>query len=246
MFWENFSNGIRETPEPVLFDLKDAIFISDIHIPFQDNKALKTALSLKSNTLVILGDLIDYASIGRFTKNPSIRLETEIQRTREFLIYAKQKFKRVIWLAGNHELRYQHFIWDKAPQLFGLDTMTMEKLFNIGGRLEYYSYGTKLQFGSLYGIHGSETGTGGTVNVARSKIYRAMDNVIFGHSHVSQTETITKLDGSIIGSWSMGCLCYLNPQWKPVSGWQHGFAFVEFSGKEFQVRNYKIHGEKIY
>ena len=90
-------------------------------------------------------------------------------------------------------------------------------------------------------IHGNEYKGGGGINVARTLWLRAGDNVIAGDKHKTQSGLKTNIDKSIVGTWSVGCLCELNPEYLTFNEWNLGFAHIEvFSDGNFTVHNKQI------
>ena len=95
-------------------------------------------------------------------------------------------------------------------------------------------------------IHGHEYQGGGGIHVAYNRMNKAMDNVISGHSHVTQNSVKKSLSGKFYGSWTVGCLCSLSPRYAPKNNWNHGFVIVERDADgEFVVDNRMIIDGKI-
>jgi hypothetical protein len=66
-----------------------------------------------------------------------------------------------------------------------------------------------------------------------------------GHNHQTSEHTESNMNGEITTTFSLGCLCELHPAYLPINKWNHGFALVDIDGKEFHVRNYRIHKGKV-
>jgi len=83
--------------------------------------------------------------------------------------------------------------------------------------------------------------------VARGLFLRGKVSAMQGHNHSVSEHTESNMNGDIVTTWSLGCLCELNPAYLPINKWSHGFAMVDLSdnGKDFHVRNYRIHKGKI-
>jgi len=97
------------------------------------------------------------------------------------------------------------------------------------------------KIGKLNAIHGNEYKGGGGINVARTLYLRAGDNVIAGDKHKTQSGLKTKIDKSVVGTWSVGCLCELNPDYLVFNEWNLGFAHIEVAKSgEFKVHNKQI------
>ena len=68
-----------------------------------------------------------------------------------------------------------------------------------------------------------------------------------GHNHTTSEHTETDMNGKIVTTWSIGCLCGLNPDYMPLNKWNHGFAIVEMdeNGEDYHFKNYRIFNGKI-
>jgi hypothetical protein len=96
--------------------------------------------------------------------------------------------------------------------------------------------------GKLNIIHGHELpkGMAAPVNPARGFFLRTKASTIGGHHHQTSEHIENDLNNNLIGAFSTGCLCELNPHYMPINKWNHGFAVVENHGHDFMVRNLKI------
>jgi len=238
-------------PEKYEFEGKVAI-INDIHIPFHDKFALKTAIDylIKYNPDVVLlnGDIGDYYANSRFVRDPNLRnLAKEIEIINQFLDYLQSKFTRIVYKEGNHEERLYDYIALKAPELGDIEGVKLQSLLRLDQRnIIYIENRNRIKIGKLSVIHGNEIPAAGIINVARTKIIRAMGNVLFGHHHVTQDFTQRTIDDRVIGAWSVGCLCGLSPRFSKFNSWNHGFAIVETdSDGNFEVQNKKIVNNRV-
>ncbi len=52
---------------------------------------------------------------------------------------------------------------------------------------------------------------------------------------------------NIVTTWSLGCLCELNPAYLPINKWNHGFSIINLHEDlvNYEVINYRIHKGKI-
>jgi hypothetical protein len=83
------------------------------------------------------------------------------------------------------------------------------------------------------------------VNVARGLYLRWKVSAIQWHNHQTSEHTETDMNGKIVTTWSLGCLCGLHPQYMPINKWNHWFAIVEVDWEDFEVRNKRIYKWKI-
>jgi len=242
--------------KPSFYDLPNQyqriLIISDIHIKYHDNDALRIALKYgydnKCDTIILNGDIIDFAGISRFEKS---LLDRNIAYERNlvimFLTKLREKFpkQKIIFKAGNHELRLKKFIENNAEQLEGIQELEIEnflKLYQFN--VDYVDPYSIIKVGSLNIIHGHEI-LGSGINVARMHLLKAFDNVLFGHFHRTQDYIQRNIKDKTFGGWSIGCLCGLYPTFFPVNNWNHGFAFVIREGDFFKVENKKIINSQV-
>jgi len=85
------------------------------------------------------------------------------------------------------------------------------------------------------------------VNPARGLFMRTKQSALMGHVHRVSEHTEKAHDGKLIGCWSTGCLCELQPDYSPYNNFGHGFAHVilEKDGT-FTVLKKKIINGKVY
>lgn len=253
-----FEPGMSEMPESwyeppanFKFDGKIAV-MNDIHIPFHDKHALKTAIDYISkynpDYVLLNGDIGDFYATSRFIRDPQYRdAIKEISLINQFLDYLRSKFTNVIYKEGNHEVRLFDYIAMKVPEMGGLEAIKIENLLRLKERnIIFVSNRNRIHIDKLSIIHGNEIPAGGIINVARTKILRAMGNVLFGHHHVTQEFTQRTIDDKTIGAWAVGCLCGLSPDFSKFNSWNHGFALVEtIEGGGFEVLNKRIINNQV-
>lgn len=231
------------------------LILSDIHFPYQDNKALELAINYgienKVNAVYLNGDTLDFYMASRFLKNPKLRdLAGELEMGREFLKLLQETFKCPIYFKiGNHEVRWEHFLMIKAPELLGIDDFKLEQL------LRFREFGVTLVkdkqmalAGKLPILHGHEWygGFAPPVNPARGLFLKAKESAIVGHHHRTSEHTEKTLSGDVTTTWSTGCLCGLEPEYAPYNNYNHGFAHVKV-GKDgnYELKNMRIINYKI-
>lgn len=230
------------------------LFLSDIHLPYQDNKALSLALSYGKekniNTIYLNGDILDIYKGSFHEQDPKKRdLEYELQVGRDFLDTLKSHFPtaKIFYKEGNHEMRWERFLRVKAPIVLGMEEFRLPILLKLAEKgVTWIPNNQLVKAGKLNIIHGNEYNGGGGINVARTLWLRAGDNVIAGDKHKTQTGLKTNIDKKIVGTWSVGCLCELNPDYLPFNEWNLGFAHIEiFNSGEFAVHNKQIINGRI-
>ena len=258
-FRENGKSGFKfmELPKSVAKPIKPfklpsgkLLVLSDIHIPYHDNDALRIALDYGESQgiehIVLNGDICDFFAVGRWQKNPEERnLSQELMLTRQFLQHLRERFPkaRIIYKIGNHEERWESYMYTKAPEICGVSD------FEIYNLLNFAKYGVeecggrrKLKAGKhLTLIHGHEL-FGGTapVNFARTLQTNLGVCAIAGHRHQSSQHSFKTADDKHIMCWSIGCLCDMQPEYAVINKWNHGFMIIELEGNHFVVNNKRI------
>lgn len=236
------------------------LILSDIHVPYHDPMSLEAAVAyakkkLKPDIVLFNGDIGDFFTISRWLKNPKQRdLLGEIEAIRSLLAWIAETFPkaRLIYKEGNHEERWNHYLWNKAPELFNIAQCQLEhvirhdndnKLIGCLERLEWVGDQRPVLGGDLPIFHGHELPRGLTnpVNQARGAFLRTIHTCLTAHGHRTSTHAEPDVFHHEIVTWSQGCLCDLAPEFARVNKWNHGFAFEEaFQDKTFQLQNFRI------
>jgi len=224
------------------------LILSDIHIPYHDEEALEIALSHGEEQgiehIYLNGDTCDCYNISSYQRDPEERdLSNELTKTRQFLGHLRYRFPkaRIVFKIGNHEERWERYLYHKAPELIGVANFELYYVldFNKYG-IELVSSRQKAKAGKhLTIIHGHEVRNTG-VYPARTLLQRTHVCSIAGHNHRTSTYGEKDADGKIIGSWTSGCLSELSPDYMPINQWNLGFIILEFDGKDFTVHNKRI------
>jgi UDP-2,3-diacylglucosamine pyrophosphatase LpxH len=237
----------------------------DVHCPYHSIEALTAALEWlkeqKPTILLIGGDFFDFYGLSRFMKDPDKRSPAEeIRIGVELLIalFAALKPQKVVFKMGNHDERFEHFLWQKMGEMSGLQDLeelkdiTLENILRkrLGHTFPMEFVGEKriIKGGNLNIAHGHEfpSGIASPVNVARGLYLRAKANAICGHFHKTSEHSETDINGHMTTTWSTGCLCDLHPLYMPINSWNHGVAFITIDedGK-VDVQNKRIKNGKI-
>lgn len=230
------------------------LFLSDIHLPYHDIHALSLALQYGKdknvNTIYLNGDIIDCYKASFHEQDPKKRdMSYEFDTARQFLDLLIKEFPKakIYFKQGNHEMRWERFLRVKAPIVLDMEEFRIEVILKLREKgIEWIPNSQLVKAGKLNIIHGNEYKGGGGINVARTLWLRAGDNVIAGDKHKTQTGLKTNIDKKVVGTWSVGCLCELNPDYLPFNEWNLGFAHIEiFDSGEFAVHNKQIINGRI-
>ena len=223
------------------------LLLSDIHLPYHNVDALECALAHNENptNIVLNGDTVDFYATSRWETDPDARdLAGELQASRQFLMHLRERFPEanIYFKIGNHEERWEKFLWRKAPELCGVPDFKLEKLLRFE-ELDIQEVGGRqmMKAGGLWILHGHEFfNTFDPVNFARTLQVKTGVCAIAGHKHKTSQHSVKNMNNDAVSCWSVGCLCDLEPDYMPVNQWNLGFAEITHKGKKFEVNNYRI------
>lgn len=225
------------------------LVISDLHVPYHDEKAIKAALKYgkekKVNTIIINGDLIDFYQLSRFEKDPRVRNAAfEIKEAKQVLEYIRHQFPKalIIWYMGNHDHRFTKYMVNKAPELLDIPEFSLYHIMELAKlNIHLLDNNRGWRAGKLNGRHGHEFYGSGGVFPARSYYLKAKDNILVSHVHQTSEYTTPDIGKDLHAGFSIGCLSDLDPDYNPNNSYNHGFAFLQIlEGGNFRVENKRI------
>lgn len=214
------------------------IVCPDAHHPFVDKQAwacfLAVCHAVKPDKLVIIGDFADFFAISAHSKHPSRRVSfaSEINDTNIALDeLTRLKIPSVLYCEGNHEYRFDRYIADKAPELYGVvpDLAGLLKIHQRPG-WEWHPYRTAVKIGHIYYSH--EVGRCG-VNAIRQSLVDFGDNLVIGHTHrlgVSYLGTVNGPTKVCVNVGWLGALDSIDYRHESIAKResQHGFGLVDY------------------
>jgi len=240
--------------EPYILKAKKLAVLSDIHVPYHSITGLTAAFDKiseeKPDAILLNGDTVDFYGLSRFMKDPRKRsLAHELKALNELLDVLGQFGAKIIYKLGNHDERYEHYLMQKAPELLGIPEFELQHLLKAKERgMDVVGEKRIIKANKLNIIHGHEyPSVFSPVNIARGLYMKGKVSAMQGHNHQVSEHTETDMNGDIVTTWSVGCLCELNPAYMPLNRWGQGMGMVDLSdnGKDFEVRNYRIYKGKI-
>lgn len=225
------------------------LVLSDIHIPYHDLAALKIALEYgktnNCNGVLLNGDTLDFFQLSRYIKDRRLRdFAGELELGKQFLESLQELNCPIYYKIGNHEERYENYLKTVAPELLGVSNFRLSELLEFGrfGVVEIKSK-QLIKAGRLNILHGHEFGHSffSPVNAARGLYMRAKADSVIGHHHQTSEHTEKDLNGEVITTYSLGCLCGLQPEYMPYNKWNLGYGFITIAKDgTYEVRNIKI------
>jgi len=241
---EELPKGESEKVEPYYLpkDRHKVLIISDIHLPYHDDKALFAALEygLKEDvdTIYINGDLLDFALISKHentTTKHSVKYELDCAKV--FLKGLREMFPKalIIYKYGNHDLRFDKWIRLKAPELLDIEHINLAEILGLR-ELDIIQL-DNLQWCYMWDIavlHGHELPMkSGGINPARTARMKINRPLIIGHFHRQSKDAGMILGKPYYYAYSTGCLCDLSPAYMPINDWVHGFILIN-EGQVYQ------------
>jgi predicted phosphodiesterase len=235
---------------------KRVAILSDIHVPYHNIASITAAIDYlkksKPDALLLNGDTIDCHRLSRFIKDPkkrNFKLELDTFKAL-FDVFEKELSCKIYFKLGNHEERYEHFLYEKAGELVGIEEFEFENIIKARARgIEIIADKRPMKLNNLWGIHGHEYvgGISAPVNPARGLFLKSKVSCFQGHNHQTSEHTEPTLAGKMVTTWSLGCLSELHPAYMPLNKWNHGFAEVDLdeNGEDFEFKNKRIFQGKI-
>ena len=242
-------------PRPRVWNLPEGIekvlIMSDIHVPHHHLPSIETTLNHAFkrgiDAIYLNGDIMDLAKISRWTKPPHTHSpQVEVDQVRGFLEGLCDLGVKVFYKMGNHEDRWEHYLWQNAPEISNMECLQFANVLGtheLG--VEIIHSLDRAEFGHLSVIHGHEFGQGifSPVNPARGLFLRAKSSVLAGHNHQTSSHHENNLSGKATACFSTGCLSDLSPDYRPFgyTKWNHGAAIVSvYEDQNFSVENFRI------
>lgn len=234
--------------------MKNAIFISDVHRPYHDQRAWELMMMVAEDygidEFIIGGDFADFYGLNSHGKNPHIEetLIDELASVHSGLMEIQRSFPsaKKVYITGNHEHRLARYIANKAPELFGvieIEDLLQLKHFDF----EYVPYGP-YQGHAVLGtelIARHEPLTMG-LHCAYGTIVKTGTSTIFGHTHRKQEAEMIRLDGTHLIGIAVGHLAdYKHPVMSYLKNhpqWTQGFCTISADEKtgEWFYENVRI------
>lgn len=228
--------------------------LSDVHVPYHSEIAVAAAVGfLKDQNLsaiLLNGDIADFYAISRYMKDPTQRdFKSELEAVRAFIVWLRQEFPKIpiVYKLGNHEERWQHWLWQHAAEISDDPRMSLGAWFDLDKHgVALVEDQRPVMLGKLPVLHGHELpkGMAAPVNVARGAFLRTLSTVLVGHSHRTSNHAESDMWHHETACWSTGCLCDLRPDYARINRWNWGFAMATIhKGGAFDVQNFRVMGD---
>lgn len=220
---------------------------SDVHIPFQDNKAVDAFINycskVRPEIIVLNGDIVDFYMLSRFTKGEGRNPYEEIKMCQEFMARLRKVCPNaeIYYVIGNHEARLEKNILAKAPEMASI----IEDVFTILRVSDYNIRGcASVTINNVVFKHGTLLGNKSGLSAIKEMENSYMSGLT-GHTH-RLCKYIARKAGRKFFWIETGCLCDLNPEYVIQPNWQQGFATVTFKGSKVKsARAFEIENGEI-
>ena len=211
--------------------LLKVLFIPDQHIPYNSKLVWKMLLAVirefKPDIIVIMGDFGDFYAVSSHLKDPGMGndLNWEIQQVKAALWELRKAApkSRIVYIEGNHEDRLRRYLWENAPELFGL--VSTKKLLDLDLMdIEFVPYGDDIQLGVMHATHDLDKAGDNAHRLARAD-YEGCAAI--GHTHGMEFSVKSNIKGT--------------PAFGVTFGWGGDHQFIKYTKKRKAVKN-NIHG----
>ncbi len=210
--------------------MKKCVVVSDIHVPYNCQKATKAFLSFlkdfKADVLVLNGDIADMKAASGHSDSEGL-VKDEIEAVNAFLDEVQAAAGRqcsIHYCQGNHEQFYDRYVAKNAAALKGLSSLPRELELKRRG-ITWSEYGKVHFLSKKLGVtHGAYHGT----NYARETLIKFGMSLIVGHAHRPQVHTMGVAGESasqVRGCFGLGCLVPVDnvSYIKGPPGWTQGW-----------------------
>jgi predicted phosphodiesterase len=243
-------------PDPQ-FGFRRDLYDPSILDPFHDERALDVALQLaeveRPDLSILLGDVLDFASFGKYRQEAGFALTVQptLEAAHEFIARVVALSKETRYIEGNHDRRLQNDITDNARAAFGVrragaplkewPVMSVPFLLNLDQLgVEYvggYPAGATYINDNLAAIHGSKIGNN-TRSAASMVVEDERVSVVFGHVHRIETRyrtRNTRRRAKLSVAHTPGCLCRIDGAVPGVKGSTDAFGRAVKSYEDWQT-----------
>lgn len=172
------------------------IVLSDIHFPYQDDKAIKAVYKFLEqhpvDTIILNGDILDFYDVSSFDKDPSRinSLQKEIDMANKFFSQLRKRHSgRIIFIGGNHDADRLERYLKKHPELYSLNALKIDRILNLNEYgIDFYR--DEFRLGSLKIIHGDMIRKF-SAYTARGELEKHDTSGISGHCFSEDVEVLT-------------------------------------------------------
>jgi len=223
--------------------MKAIVCISDLQVPYHDKRAVANVATFirafKPDTVVSVGDEMDFQTISRWAQGTPLEYERTIGRDRDTTVDVLESLKVDHVIRSNHTDRLFNTVMMRAPGLISLPELEIGNFLHFPELgIKYHKKPYELAPGWLlmHGDEGNISQNGGTTALNLAK--KTGKSVVCGHTHrmglVHHTESFSGVPTRTLWGMEVGNLMdakqasYLKAG---ISNWQQGFGILWVDGK---------------
>lgn len=222
---------------------KAIVVISDLQAPFHDvdavNAVKKFIYAYQPDSVVSVGDEIDFQSISRWAKGTELEWERSIGKDRDITVKLLEELTVETIVRSNHSDRLFNKIRSSAPGFLGLPELEIEKFLKLDELGIKYSHGPieiAPNWLLMHGDEGSMKSVGGLT--ALGLAMRTGKSVVCGHTHrmglAHHTQAYGTSTPQTVWGMEVGNLMKYKDA-KYIKGglftWQQGFGMLYVDGR---------------
>lgn len=224
----------RRKSDIVISRNRRILVLADIHCPYHDiasvNKAIEDGKSRGVDTVIILGDMMDFHRISKYPNDPgTLSFQDEIRVGSQMAFSIRDSFPNaeIFYIEGNHEVRLEHYIQRNADEFRGMEELKMSNLLDLKMQDITYIQDAFIHCGDMSFLHGHELRGVGGVNPSRKLFAKMKKSAICGHLHRPESFYTRDGAGKLLQCHVLGHLGDPSPNYHPRNDWQHGYGIVE-------------------
>jgi predicted phosphodiesterase len=233
--------------------LKKIVVISDLQVPYHDERAVRNVASFirrfKPDQVITIGDEIDLPQVSRWTEGTPGWFEQTLGSDRDATVEILWDLQVTDMIRSNHTDRLYNVIMKKIPAFLALPELKFEKFMKLD-ELGIKFHRKPLEFApdwiAIHGDEGSVKPTPGLTALDAARKHGK--SVVCGHTHRAGQSAFTEASGGVLGrilrGVEVGNLMDFKKAgyMKGTGNWQQAFAVFYVDKKT--VTNTIVHIEK--
>jgi hypothetical protein len=233
--------------------LKKIVVISDLQVPYHDERAVRNVASFirrfKPDQVITIGDEIDLPQISRWTEGTPGWFEQSLGSDRDATVEILWDLQVTDMIRSNHTDRLYNVIMKKIPAFLALPELKFEKFMKLD-ELGIKFHRKPLEFApdwiAIHGDEGSVKPTPGLTALDAARKHGK--SVVCGHTHRAGQSAFTEASGGVLGrilrGVEVGNLMDFKKAgyMKGTGNWQQAFAVFYVDKKT--VTNTIVHIER--
>jgi predicted phosphodiesterase len=184
--------------------LKKVVVISDLQVPYHDERAIRNVVAFikrfKPDQVITIGDEIDLPQISRWTEGTPGWFEQSLGSDRDATVEILWDLQVTDMIRSNHTDRLYNVIMKKIPAFLALPELKFEKFMKLD-ELGIKFHRKPLEFApdwiAIHGDEGSVKPTPGLTALDAARKHGK--SVVCGHTHRAGQSAFTEASGGVLG-----------------------------------------------